>query len=447
MKQSRTKDIFVLGFAMFAIFFGAGNLIFPPSIGINTGEDVIFGIAGMTLTGILFPMLAMYAVVNMGTDFYDLSCHINSWWHQLFRGIGLLIVLFGTIPRCGAVAAETGLRGIAPDLPDWANVVFLVAFFALSYFFASNRSKVVDMIGTYATPILLIALLIIVVMVFAIPIGSPTGGTVDNAFSYSMLTAYNTGDIPTGLICAGVFLGSVKEKGYTQYKDQKAILVRSILVSLTILFVVYGGLCWLGACGTPYFAPDMDQTTLLNGLVEMLAGRVSLVVLAIAVIFACFTTASGMIATVSDWIIDWTKGKIPYRIVAFVVTLIIFLVAATGVSNVLVISGPLFTLIFPMSVVMTVLGVCKKFVPNDGAWKGAVYMATLVSVYDAFVTARSSGLVSINTDALDSLIAMIPLSEYGFDWLIPTVIGFIVGAVIWKALGKESKPDAALSST
>lgn len=91
MKQSRTKDIFVLGFAMFAIFFGAGNLIFPPSIGINTGEDVIFGIAGMTLTGILFPMLAMYAVVNMGTDFYDLSCHINSWWHQLYRVIGLFI--------------------------------------------------------------------------------------------------------------------------------------------------------------------------------------------------------------------------------------------------------------------------------------------------------------------------------------------------------------------
>ena len=76
----------------------------------------------------------------------------------------------------------------------------------------------------------------------------------------------------------------LKEKGYTQYKDQKAILVRSILVSLTILFVVYGGLCWLGACGTPYFDAGMDQTALLNGLVEMLAGRVSLVVLAIAVL-------------------------------------------------------------------------------------------------------------------------------------------------------------------
>lgn len=178
----------------------------------------------------------------------------------------------------------------------------------------------------------------------------------------------------------------------------------------------------------------------------MLAGRASLVVLGISVIFACFTTATGMIATASDWIIEWTKGKVPYQVVAFVVTFTIFLVAATGVSNVLVISGPLFTLIFPMSVVMTVLGVCKKLVPNDGAWKGAVYVATIISVYDAFNTARSSGLITVQTDALDSLITMIPLSEYGFDWLIPSIIGFVVGAVIWNALGKESKPDIAQAS-
>ena len=312
MKQGRTKDTLVLGFAMFAIFFGAGNLIFPPSIDINTGADVIPGILGMTLTGILFPMLAMYAVVNMGSDFVDLSRHINSWWHQMFRIIGLLIVLFGTIPRCGAVACETGMRGIFPDVPDWVNVAFLLVFFALAYFFASNRSKVIDMIGAYATPILLVALLIIVVMVFVMPIGSPTGGTVDNAFTYATLTAYNTGDIPTGLICAGIFLGSIKAKGYTEYKDQKSILVRAIGVAFIILVVVYGGLCWLGACGTPYFAPDMDSTALLNGLVQKLAGYGGIVVLAVAVVFACFTTAAGMIATASDWVLSG-PGANPLR--------------------------------------------------------------------------------------------------------------------------------------
>lgn len=124
-------------------------------------------------------------------------------------------------------------------------------------------------------------------------------------------------------------------------------------------------------------------------------------------------------------------GKIPYRIIALVITAIIFLMSATGVSNVLAFSGPLFTLIFPMSVVMTVLGVCKRLVPNDGAWKGAVYVATLISAYDAFVVARANGLHSISTDGLDKLMSYIPLSSLGFDWLIPSVIGFIVGAVIY----------------
>ena len=442
MTQNRTKDTLVLGFAMFAIFFGAGNLIFPPSIGINAGADVLPGILGMTLTGILFPMLAMYAVGNMGNDLHDLTCHITPWWHTFYKIMGLLVVLFGTIPRCGAVAVETGMRGIATDLPQWANLVFLVIFFGISYYFASNRSKVIDMIGAYATPILLAALLIIVVLVFAVPIGSPSGGSVDNAFTYATLTAYNTGDIGTGLICAGIFLGTIRQKGYQKFEEQRSILVRSIGVSFLILFVVYGGLCWLGACGTQLFPADMDQTALLNGLVEQLAGRVGVVVLAVAVILACFTTAAGMIATVSDWILDWTRGKVPYRIIALAVTLIIFLMAATGISNVLTFSGPIFTLMFPMSVVMTVLGVCKKLVPNDGAWKGAVIVASVISVYDALQVARSSGLISVRTDGLDRLISKIPLSEYGFDWLLPTLVGFVAGAVLYRLLKRPKAPSA-----
>lgn len=167
-----------------------------------------------------------------------------------------------------------------------------------------------------------------------------------------------------------------------------------------------------------------------------------MVVLAVAVILACFTTAAGMIATVSDWILDWTRGKVPYRIIALAVTLIIFLMAATGISNVLTFSGPIFTLMFPMSVVMTVLGVCKKLVPNDGAWKGAVIVASVISVYDALQVARSSGLISVRTDGLDRLISKIPLSEYGFDWLLPTLVGFVAGAVLYRLLKRPKAPSA-----
>ena len=114
----------------------------------------------------------------------------------------------------------------------------------------------------------------------------------------------------------------------------------------------------------------MDTTFLLTDLVRRLAGYGGGVVLALAVIFACLTTAIGMIATTGEWVADWTKGKIPYPVASLVITAAIFLVASTGVSNVLAISGPLFTVLFPMSVVMAALGLLGRRVPNDGMWKG-----------------------------------------------------------------------------
>lgn len=435
MKKS-TKDSLVIGFAMFAVFFGAGNLIFPPQIGLVSGEHVAIGIIGMTLTGILLPMLAVAAVGNMGDSLKSITRHVNSWWHILYMVLGLFIILFGTIPRCGGVAYETGLLGIFPDLPSASKWIFLIVFFGISYYFASSRSSVIDKIGKYITPILLIALVVIVVMTFVNPIGSPSGGTVANPFTNALLTAYNTGDVGTGLVCAGIFIATIKGKGYTENKDFKSILFKTILVSFVILLVVYGGLCFLGSTGTRFFTPDTDQTVLLVGLIRRLAGYGGIVILSVAIIFACLTTAAGMIATGSDWICT-AVPKLPFRMVALVVTIIILLMASTGVSFVVKVSGPIFTFIYPMSIVMTIMGVCKKIVPNDGAWKGAVYVATVFSLYDAFALARANGLISVATDGLDHLVAAIPLSQYGFDWLIPTIIGFIVGAVIWKALGKE----------
>lgn len=441
MKNNMTKDSLIIGFAMFAVFFGAGNLIFPPQIGLLSGENVVSGLIGMTLAGILLPMLAVVAVGNMGDSLKAVTERVNSWWHILYMVLGLFIILFGTIPRCGAVAYETGLLGIFPDLPEVSKWIFLIIFFGISYFLASTRSSVVDVIGKYVTPILLIALVVIVVMAIVNPIGDYVGGSVDNAFTNGFLTAYNTGDVGTGLICAGIFITSIRAKGYSDEKEFKPVLYRVIIVSFIILFVVYGGLCLLGAQGTEFFAPDTDQTALLVGLVKRLAGYGGIVVLSIAIIFACLTTAAGMIATGSDWISAAVKDKINFKIITLVVTLIIFFMASTGVSFVVNVSGPIFTFIYPMSIVMTLMGVCKKFVPNDGAWKGAIYVATIFSLYDAFALARANGLVSAATPGLDSFIASIPLSQYGFSWLVPTIIGFIVGALIWKALKKESLPD------
>lgn len=124
-------------------------------------------------------------------------------------------------------------------------------------------------------------------------------------------------------------------------------------------------------------------------------------------------------------------------------TVIMFLVSSSGVANVLIISGPLFTLLFPMCVVMTFLGLFRKFVPNDGAWKGAVIVSFVMAFFDALNVAKASGLIRMNLDVMNRFLGMIPFASSGFAWLIPSVAGFVIGAVIYKILGKESLPYAA----
>ncbi len=443
MKKNMFKDILITGFAMFAIFFGSGNLIFPPQVGLLSGEYVFWAIGGLALSGILFPMLAVAAVGNVGYGLQDMMKHVTSWWHYLYMGLGLLVVIFGTIPRCGGVAYETGFEGIFGSLPVYARILFLLIFFGVSYYFAMNKSNVIDRIGKYLTPILLITLLVIILLAIFQPMGAIGGGVQESgqeAFLSAFLTGYNTGDVGTGIICAGIFIAAFREKGYTGKEEYKKMMFGIIVIGFLLLFIVYGGLAYLGAQGGSDYPADVDTTYLLTDLVRRLAGSGGSIVLSLAVIFACLTTAVGMIATTGQWVEEWTKGKIPYKWASLIITIAIFLVSSTGVSNVLTISGPIFTILFPMSVVMMILGLFKKFVPNDGAWKGAVIVSAVMSLFDALNVAQSSGLIPIDVSGIMNIIYKIPFARQGFAWAVPTIIGFFVGAVIYKVRGKESIP-------
>lgn len=443
MKKNMFKDILITGFAMFAIFFGSGNLIFPPQVGLLSGEYVFWAIGGLALSGILFPMLAVAAVGNVGYGLQDMMQHVTSWWHYLYMGLGLLVVIFGTIPRCGGVAYETGFEGIFGSLPVYARILFLLIFFGVSYYFAMNKSNVIDRIGKYLTPILLITLLVIILLAIFQPMGAIGGGLQESgqeAFLSAFITGYNTGDVGTGIICAGIFIAAFREKGYTGKEEYKKMMFGIIVIGFLLLFIVYGGLAYLGAQGGSDYPADVDTTYLLTDLVRRLAGSGGSIVLSLAVIFACLTTAVGMIATTGQWVEEWTKGKIPYKWASLIITIAIFLVSSTGVSNVLTISGPIFTILFPMSVVMMILGLFKKFVPNDGAWKGAVIVSAVMSLFDALNVAQSSGLIPIDVSGIMNIIYKIPFARQGFAWAVPTIIGFFVGAVIYKVRGKESIP-------
>jgi len=169
--KNRFRDAMVVGFAMFAIYFGAGNLIFPPFIGFETGTNWAAGLVGLVLTGIALPILAVAAVANAGGTFKDLTRPINPWFYQGYNvlvmiGVGMLI----TIPRTAAVAYETGFSVILPMVdPGLLKPIAIIAFFALTYYFANDKSQVIDKVGKVLTPVLLVILVGIVILAIVNP--------------------------------------------------------------------------------------------------------------------------------------------------------------------------------------------------------------------------------------------------------------------------------------
>lgn len=442
--KNRFRDAMVVGFAMFAIYFGAGNLIFPPFIGFETGTNWVAGLIGLVMTGIALPILAVAAVANAGGTFKDLTRPITPWFYQVYNvlvmiGVGMLI----TIPRTAAVAYETGFSVILPMVdPGLLKPIAIIAFFALTYYFANDKSQVIDKVGKVLTPVLLVILVGIVVLAVVNPLGAPVATELANPFYFAFTQAYQTGDVLTGLLCAVIFVEALRGKGYTEKASNIKMILLSCVVAFAGLFVVYGGLEYLGATGNSLFEAGTDHTVLLKGLVQKLAGNGGLYALAVAVALACLTTSVGLTAVVADFLNGISKQRISYKVGVALTCGIGIIQAMGGVAKIIVIAGPIFMGIYPISILLVILGLFSKFIPNDGVWKGSALLVVLVSLYDSFSIIGAIAGFQLPA-ALTSLYMAIPLAGQGFAWIVPAIVGGIVGGVIFKGKKSEAVVKAA----
>ena len=317
------------------------------------------------------------------------------------------------------------------------RTIFTLCYFALSVYFAIDPSSVVDKIGKFLTPVLLVLLVYIVVRAVVAPLGGPVDTGVDTPFYSGFITGYQTGDVLTGLIFGVMFLQALNPSGGAEPHG----FLRSVgivgLVTFLGLLVVYGGLTYLGATGSGLFAADIERAPLLTGLVERLAGTLGVSALAAAVLFACLTTAIGATAVMARYTVIWTRGRIPYRAAVIITTVVATFQAFGGVERVVAIAGPIFGLMYPVAICITVLGLVSRLFTNDGVWKGMALMAVIIGVYDCL--SATGELVGFELPSwLQSAYAAIPLAGNGFAWLVPAVLGAIVGGAAWRLSGRPS---------
>ncbi|MCG7337422.1 branched-chain amino acid transport system II carrier protein [Sporosarcina sp. ACRSM] len=430
------RDSIIIGLALFATFFGAGNLIFPPFLGLQSGTGWFSGNIGFIISGVIFPIIAIYIISQAGGTVDQLTKKVHPKFSQwILLGI-MLFSSFIAIPRTGAVTHELGIQAVFPSIPA-APIVII--FFALTYYFVNDRNNVIDKVGAFLTPTLVIILIAIIIKGVITPVGEPVDTAVSSSFVNAFLGGYQTGDLLVSFMVASVFISHIVGKGYRTEKERNKMIGFAGLIAFTFLAIIYSGLLYLGASGSGIYPQNIDRAELLLVIVEMLLGKGGLYGLGIVVALACLTTAIGLTTAVAQFFESVTNGKLSYKTTAAIVCVLGIAIAVLGVDRIVFIATPLYLAIYPICIVVILAGIFHRHLPNTASFQGAVLLTVVISVCEAMTAA-------VNIPFLSRLIGMIPLSSTGFAWLLPAIIGFVGGAIIGRFKEKEKATEQSIAN-
>lgn len=415
------KDILVAGSALFAMFFGAGNLIFPPALGFLAGKSWFLCMLGFFMTGVGLPILGVAALAMRGGSLDGFAGKVSPLFAKIM-GLGVVLAIgpLLAIPRTGATVYEIGIKPIWPAMPP---MVVSVIFFALTLFFVIKPSTIIDKIGKYLTPALLFIIALIVVKGIINPLGTPEATEMTLPFSNGFLEGYQTMDALASILFAGLVLNAFVAKGYTTTSQQVRLTCLAGLVAGAGLMLVYGGLLYLGATGTQVFEAGISRADLIVSITGRIMGWAGQGAMCLAVSAACLTTSIGLTAVVGNFISNMTHGKLGYRPVVIATALFSTLISVSGVEQIVTLSVPLLIIAYPVVIVLIALTLAGAKL-SSAIYRGAVCGALVVSINDAL------GFLGVSTGKLGELLGTLPLAPSGFGWILPALVlaGLFEGA-------------------
>lgn len=429
---NRKKDILISGLALFAIFFGAGNLIFPPYLGVITGDGWLATMVGFLLADPVIPILTVIVTAAAGGKAVDIGKRVGDKFAKILTLLAIICIgpAFA-IPRTAATTYEVGFQSFFPNLPIW---VVTIVFFAITFALSFKESNVVNIIGKYITPALLVFLFIVIIKAIISPIGKPIDVPVEGGyFVKGFYEGYQTLDAFASPLFTGIVVADLMRKGYGKVnrKDRLSFIISVGIVASIFLSLVYGGLTYLGASGSSIFTADDSRVEILVSLVYMTLGNFGKFALSLCVTLACLTTAIGLTSSAGNFIEELTHGKVKYIYTVIVVTIISFLLSSLGVDAIINLAVPVLTIGYPIIIALVFYMMFDKKVPYNMAYILMVVGVTIVAVIETF--GKQLGLAG-----LVEIIKSLPLAQFGFTWFIPSLVCFIIGWILGKlGLGKK----------
>jgi len=419
----KTKDILLTGFALFAMLFGAGNLIFPPMLGYETSSSWLLTMLAFIITGVGFPFLGILSVSIAGNGIKDFANRVSPTFSTIFAILSILAIgPMLAIPRTGATAYEITFLYNGMESPIY-KYIYLICYFGIVILFSLRANKVIERVGKILTPILLILLFLIIIKGIFFANLSVKSDIYPHAFKKGFLEGYQTMDTIASIAYAGIILKAIKNGRNLTQKQEFSFLIKAGLVAILSLALIYGGFAFVGAKMHSVLVTK-DKIELLVKTTSYLLGDYGNLILAICVAGACLTTAIGLVATVGEFFSSITSFK--YEKIVIFTVIISFLLSILGVESIIRISVPILVFIYPVIISLIVLNLFGKYIKNNYVYKGVVLFTGIIGLIE--------GLASIGiTNSYTSLVLeILPFSDYGLTWLFPGLIGCILFSFIFK---------------
>ena len=433
LKFLKKNSYISIGLMLFALFFGAGNLIFPAFLGQNAGSNLSVAMIGFIIMGVGLPLLGVLVMGYSGAqDLLELSSRAGKGFGITFTTLLYLTIgPFFAIPRTGTTTFELGLSSfIAPENTVIAQAIFLAIFMGITLWLSLTPNKLVDRIGTIITPVLLVSMIILIIASLLNPMGSaqaPTAAYSTNslAFTNGLMEGYNTMDALASLVFGIIVINSVKLYGAKTEKQIFSNTTKAAVIAALLLALVYVFISNIGTTSVSVLGLQKTGAGVLTGATTFYFGNVGKILLFVIVFLACLTTSVGLVTACATYFVR-LYDKISYKTYVVGLSLFSFAVGNYGLAAIIKGAVPVLVLLYPLTMVLILLG----FANNLFGGKKVVYASTalVTGAYSLYTTIASTFKLSV--PAVDNFLVKVLPIQGDFSWINFAVLGFILGLIL-----------------
>ena len=420
--MDNTKKTFIVGFALFSMFFGAGNLLLPPLLGYNAGKGWFLVAIGFVITAVIIPILGILAHAKLQGTMYDFGKKVSPFFSRVYCVLIYIIAIAIPSPRTASATHEIAIH------PFFGTSSLLTSsiYFSLVLIFALNRSKIISLIGKFLTPLIVLILL----SVIGIALFSTNFDLNPSQFEVPLvsgiLEGYQTFDAIGAVVVGAVLIISLKHYDTTTQSIRKEVIAKAGLIAGIGLFIIYAGLISVGAYYSQEISidltqsSDMQRSTLLRGITIATLGNISNAFLSVLISLACFTTAVSIIVGSADYFKGlFENKKHVYTITAIIGSVVGVIIGQLNFHTIVMIALPILMLIYPITIVLILLNNLPEKHASKSVFR-AVVLATFIFSIPDFLK------FIVPVESLQGIQELIPFSQNSLGWVIPAILTFVL---------------------